>query len=108
MLIDDLPIHHVYLAVRPPAKNRVVRHQYQRDILLDQLFEQAHHLFAGGLIEIAGRLVGQQHGGVHAGGAGNGNALPLPAGKLLRLVIGAIRQSVIFQQLHHARLALFG
>ena len=30
----------------PPAEHRVVSHQYQSDILFDQLFEQAHHLLA--------------------------------------------------------------
>jgi len=107
-LADDRPIHHVYLPLRPPAEHRIVGHQHQRDFLLDQLFEQIHHLLAGSLIEIAGRLVGQQHRRMHAGGAGNRDALALPAGKLVGAMIGAICQAVILQQLRDACLAFGG
>ena len=82
-LADDLPIHHVQLTLRATADHRIVGDDDQGDMLCDQLFEQIHHFLAGGLVEIAGRLVGQQHGGMHAGGARDRHALALPAGKLV-------------------------
>ena len=40
-----------------------------------------HHV-AVGLVELAGRLVGEQHGGLDDEGAGHGDALELAAGEL--------------------------
>jgi hypothetical protein len=54
--------------------------------------EDVHHRFAVGAVEIAGRLVGEDQ--VRLGGerAGDGDALLLAAGKLLRAVAGAVAE----------------
>ncbi len=51
-----------------------------------------HDLVAGGRVEVAGGLVGQQDGGVVDQRAGDGHALALAAGKLVGLVVHALFQ----------------
>ena len=50
-------------------------------------------------IQIAGRLVREQHGGMRHEGAGDGHALLFAAGQLLRVVRGARRQPHLFERL---------
>ena len=50
-------------------------------------------LFGGGAVELAGRLVGQHHGGARNQRAAHGGALALAAGQLMRLVAGAAAQA---------------
>src|ERR1017187_2170328 len=57
--------------------------------LLVEAFEEAHDFVAGGGIEVAGGLVGQQNGRVVDERAGDRDALALAAGKLVRLVVHA-------------------
>jgi hypothetical protein len=71
-----------------------------------ECFEQVDHLFAGVAVEVAGRLVGQNQRRLHDGGAGDGDALALAAGKLVRLVVGAVFQAEILERLGDAALAL--
>ena len=52
--------------------------------------QKLHHLFAIGGVEVAGRLVGQDQLGTRHHGAGDGDALLLAAGQLLRHVPGAM------------------
>jgi hypothetical protein len=61
-------------------------------------FEQVDHVVAGGAVEVAGRLVGQQHGGLHDGGAGDRDALPLAAGKLVGAVVGALFEAEVLER----------
>ncbi len=57
--------------------------QHQRGAGLGaQAEQQVHHRIAGGLIEIAGRLIGQQQPGPRGEGAGERHALLLAAGEL--------------------------
>ena len=59
--------------------------------------ENAHDLAAGGLVERAGRLVGEDHGRFDGEGAGDGDALHLSAAHLPRPVRGERAQSHAFQ-----------
>ena len=54
--------------------------------LLIEAFEKRHDLFAGFGIEVTGRLVGQDDRRIVDQGAGDGDALALPAGEFVRLV----------------------
>jgi len=56
-----------------------------------------NHVVPGGAIEVAGRLVGKQHGGLHDGGAGDGDTLPLAAGKLVGTMVGALVEAEILE-----------
>ena len=59
--------------------------------------ENAHDLAAGGLVERAGRLVGEDHGRFDGKGAGDGDALHLAAAHLPRSVHGECAQTHTFQ-----------
>jgi hypothetical protein len=48
--------------------------------------QQRNDLRAGAAVEVAGRLVGQQHGRVADDGPGEGDALTLPPGQLVGAV----------------------
>jgi hypothetical protein len=57
-------------------------------------------------IEIASRLVGEDQRGAMDDGAGDGDALHLAAGKLVREMCAAIAESDLLQHLSHARFDL--
>ncbi len=59
------------------------------------------HVVAGGTVQVAGRFVGEQHGGLHDGGTGNRDALPLATGKLVGAMPGALVEAEIEQGLRH-------
>ena len=80
----------------------------QRDARSVEFFEQAHDFFTGGAVEVAGRFVGEDHRRLHDRGAGDGDALALAAGKLVRAVAGAVAQTVVLERLVHADRALCG
>ncbi len=63
-----------------------------------QALEFRHHLPAAGMIQRAGRLVGQHDGAAVHQRTRNGNALLLAAGQLAGPVRGALPQSQRFQQ----------
>lgn len=72
---------------------RVVRHQ--QDGFLErplQLIKQTHDFFGGAGIQIAGRLVGDDQGWVGDDGAGNADALLLPAGELAGPMLFSFRK----------------
>ena len=70
-----------------------VCHHDDRDALVTvEAGQQVHDLPAGLGVEIAGRLVGQQDGGLGDDGARDGDALLLAAGQLARRVIFAASQ----------------
>jgi hypothetical protein len=58
-----------------------------------QLVQQVQHLFAGGAVEVAGGLVGDDQRRVGHQGAGDGHALLLAAGQLVGVVVGAVGQA---------------
>jgi hypothetical protein len=59
--------------------------------------QQVDDLLAGGGIEIAGRLVGEDQFGTRRGGARDGNTLLLAAGKLGGVVPGAVAEADSFE-----------
>ena len=74
--------------------------------LAHQLQELLEHALGGRRIEIAGRLVGEQHFGPVGDGAGNRHALLLAAGELRRAVIPALAEAERLEQLLGALLGL--
>ena len=80
----------------------IVRDHDQRHAAGVELLQQAHHLVAGGAVEVAGRLVGQHQGRLHDGGAGDGHALALAAGELVGPVLGAVGQAEVVERAAHA------
>ena len=71
----------------------IVRHQHQRRAALFVAGEQqVDDLPAGVLVEIAGRLVGDENRGIGRQRAGERDALLLAAGKLRRIMVRAARQ----------------
>ncbi len=60
--------------------------------------QQVEHFVARFAVEVAGRLVGEGDGGFGDQGAGNGDALLLPTGKLVGTVLGAVVQADQRQQ----------
>jgi hypothetical protein len=67
-----------------------------------QRLQQIHDLFGVLAIEVAGRFVAHQQRGIGNDGPGDGDALLLSAGQLVRLVPGAIGQADQFQCCLHA------
>jgi hypothetical protein len=75
-------------AAGPGGDVQVVGDQHDGHALLGvQRLEQRHDLLAGAGVEVAGRLVGQQHLRVADQGAGDGHPLLLAAGQLGRPVV---------------------
>ena len=62
----------------------------RRPLVAVQLDEQVHDVVAGVGVEGAGRLIRQHDGRRPDQGAGDGHALLLSAGQLVRLVMGAL------------------
>ena len=80
-------------AVAAPGQRHVVGDQDQgRALGARQLEQEVHHLLAGGAVEIAGRLVGQQELGPADEGARHGNPLLLAARELRRIVAEAMAE----------------
>ena len=70
----------------------LVGHQHDGLPLPVQRLEQAHDLLAGGAVEVAGRLVGQENAGRVDQRARDGDALPLSAGELVGPVLDPVAQ----------------
>src|ERR1044071_10042617 len=68
--------------------------------LTDKVLEDADDLVAGLLIEIAGRLVGEDERRVVDQRTGDGDALALAAGELVRAVLGAVDQADALERFH--------
>ena len=65
-----------------------------------------HDLAAGGRVQVAGRLVGHDDGGLGRNRAGDGDALLLAAGHLGRAVVHAVGQAHLLECGAHERTAL--
>ena len=92
LVLFDLAVADVDDAVSVHGDIVLVRDQYDGVALLVQALEQRHDFVAGRGIEVAGRLVRQQDRRIVHQRAGDGDALPLTAGKLVRLVMHALLQ----------------
>ena len=83
--------HHAIAALR---QRGVVGHQHQRHATLGMLGEQQiDNLLAGGLVEIAGRLVGNQDRGIGRECTGQRDSLLFATRKLSRIVADARREA---------------
>ena len=91
---------------RAPGDRRVVRHDDERQPLGAQRLEHGEDLVAHALVEVAGRLVGQQHARALDDRAGDRDALLLTARQLARPVVGAIGEADVRERLGDARRAL--
>ncbi len=65
---------------------------------LVQLAEEVQDLLRGFAVEVAGRLVGQEDGGVGDQGAGDRHPLVLAAGELVRLVGETVAEADHFER----------
>ena len=85
------------------ATRRIVRHdQNGRVQPLVQIVNQPQNFRAGVRVEIAGRLVGQQHRRIERQRARDGHALPLAAGKLVGQMLHPLPQLHQVQQFARA------
>ena len=76
------------------------------ELILRYLLENVHYLHGGIGVERAGRLVGQENIRIIDERTGNGNALHLAAGHLVRLLLKLIAEADLFQRLSRAAAAL--
>ena len=76
-----------------------MRDDDERPPLFRQLREEAHDVAAGGRVEVAGRLVGQDDLGVHRQGTRDGDPLHLTPGQLRRLVLHAVGEADPLEEL---------
>src|SRR6185312_905708 len=81
---------HVQHAVAALGERTLMRDEYQGRALLDvEPEEQLHHPLSGSCIEIARRLIREQHRGMHHEGARNRHTLLLASGELTGIVRSA-------------------
>ena len=103
-VLHNLPqIHHRRLRRHIAHGGQVVGNQQVADIvLLLQILQQVHHLRPDGHIQRRHRLVQHNQLGVGHQRRGYGDALPLPAAELVRVVVGLLRvQADLRQHLGH-------
>src|SRR6185436_3361949 len=95
------------LAVGAFGDARIVRDEEDGEaVLLAQLEQELEDFFTGSRVERAGRLVGEKHAWAACDGAGNGDALPLSAGKLGRSVAASLAEPDTAKQRFGALVAL--
>ena len=76
--------------------------------LVPQLLQERHDLVPGAFVEVAGRLVGQQHGGLLDQRAGDGDPLLLPSGQLRGQEPGPLAETHVNQGAQSALLPFGG
>src|ERR1700733_3089586 len=106
LLDGQLAVAHRAEALRAPGDGAVVGdHDHRQAVVLPELLKQGDDLVAGVLVEVAGRLVGEQHLGLLDQRAGDRDALLLAAGQLGREVPGPVGEPDRGERLGRARLA---
>src|SRR5262245_6138711 len=87
-ILKNLAIAQHHDPIRRLAREtHLVRYQDERQAVALQIFQYAQHLMLQFGIERAGDLVAQQTARLHGQGAGDGNALFLPARELPRICL---------------------
>src|SRR5262245_6435395 len=92
-------ILHADNALRMPRHIRLMRHHDDRLPALMQLIEEGEDFLAGSAIEISGRLIRQQNRWTGDESTGDGDALFLPAGKLIGTMPHAVFEADGLQRL---------
>ena len=93
-----LTVADIEQAAAAPGQCRIVGDEQQRCAFTRlQVKKKIDDGLAGFLIEIAGRLISQQHAGARGEGAGNGHPLLLSAGKLARIMGEAVAEADAFE-----------
>src|SRR5690348_13513264 len=87
---------------------RIVSDHANRGTLGVQLTQEIYDGFAVFRIEVTGRLVGQEDGGLPDQCAGDGDALLLTTGKLRRIVLRAMSHADAIEHVLHALFAFLG
>src|SRR5262249_47599286 len=96
----DEPIAHAHDAAGPGGDVVFVRHHDDCLAALIEARQKIHNLVAGARVEVAGRLIGQDHVRVIDQSAGDGDALLLATRKLHRPVVQPVAQAHQACQLH--------
>src|SRR3954469_16734258 len=89
----DFSIHERDPSLRACGDGGIVRDEDDRLVVRGQLFEDGDDVGAGFLIEVAGRLVGEDQRRIVDERSGDGDALALAAGELVRTMLGALLQT---------------
>ena len=92
LLRHQLPVAHLFDARNLPGQVAVVRDHDDGRALGDQVFEHGEDQARRDRVEVARRLVTDQHLRVVSQGAGNGGALLLPVRSLAGLLVGHVGQ----------------
>ena len=90
---DDVAVEDLDLAGHALGDGVVVGDDHDGRAGLVELVDQGQDGLPGGLVEVAGRLVGQHDGGLADQGSGDGDPLALPAGELGGTGVGALGQA---------------
>src|SRR6185437_6531107 len=106
LLDGELAVAHRAEALGAAGDGAVVRdHDHRQAVVLPELLQQGDNLVAGVLVEVAGRLVGEQHSRLLDQRAGDRHALLLTAGQLRRQVPGPVGEPDRGERLRRPRLA---
>ena len=105
---DDLAVEEVDGALGAGGVRLGVGHHHNGGAFLIQFFQQVHHLLAVLGIEVTGGLIGEDQFRAGHDGTGDGDALLLAAGELLREVIGTVADGHALHNLSHFGLTLAG
>ena len=99
---DDLPVEQADGAGGVAFGKLGVVRDHDDELFMRDLLQDVHDLDGGLRVERAGRLVGQQDLGVVDKGAGNGHALHLAAGHLVRALVELVAEADLLQRLRGA------
>src|SRR5215207_3010810 len=101
---DDLAVGQANRTPGPGGELEIVGDEDQRRAEVPvELRHEVDDRGAGACVEIAGGLVGEEHLGPSAEGAGQGDALLLATGELSGIVVAAVAQAHSLEQLAGAR-----
>src|SRR5437773_2075675 len=93
MIVQNYAIAHYYVALRVRSDVLLVRHHDDCDSALVEVLKNSHDLDTGSAVEVAGRLIGEQHLGIVDQRARNGHTLLLAAGELAGMMVLATGES---------------
>src|SRR6202044_3649968 len=91
-ITDDPPVSHLDAPLHDGRDVGVVGDDHDGGAVAVQLAEQFQDGRAGRGVQVAGGLIGHDQGGPAGQGAGDGGALLLTAGQLVRAVVAAVAE----------------